>query len=104
MAGVLIGSEAVARGVVTRHELQRWYEPIYPGVYAAKGQQLSLRDRTEGAWLWSRRGGVGAAGGDRGGRRGVGVARRSVGGRGYSHRVGLAEHAATAGNSRARAV
>ena len=58
MAGVLIGSEAVARGVVTRHELQRWYEPIYPGVYAAKGQQLSLRDRTEGAWLWSRRGGI----------------------------------------------
>jgi hypothetical protein len=55
MAGVLIGSEAVARGVVTRHELQRWYEPIYPAVYAAKGQQLSLRCRTEGAWLWSRR-------------------------------------------------
>ena len=55
MAGVLIGSEAVARGDVTRHELQRWYDPIYPGVYAARGQQLSLRHRTEGAWLWSRR-------------------------------------------------
>jgi hypothetical protein len=55
MAGVLIGSEAVARGVVTRHELRRWYEPIYPGVYASKRQQLSLRHRTEGAWLWSRR-------------------------------------------------
>lgn len=55
MGGVLIGSEAVARGVVTRHELRRWYAPIYPGVYAPKRQQLSLRDRTEGAWLWSRR-------------------------------------------------
>lgn len=55
MAGVLIGSEAVARGVVTRHELQRWYRPIFPGVYAEKRQQLSLRQRTEGAWLWSRR-------------------------------------------------
>ena len=55
MAGVLIGSEAVARGVVTRHELQRWYEPVYPGVYAPKGQQLSLWRRTEGAWLWSQR-------------------------------------------------
>jgi hypothetical protein len=55
MAGVLIGSEAVARGVVTRHELRRWYQRIYPGVYAAKGEQLSLRHRTEGAWLWSRR-------------------------------------------------
>ena len=55
MAGVLIGSEAVARGVVTRHELQRWYRPIFPGVYAEKRQQLSLRNRTEAAWLWSRR-------------------------------------------------
>lgn len=55
MAGVLIGSEAVAGRVVTRHELRRWYEPIYPGVYAERGQQLSLRLRTEGAWLWSRR-------------------------------------------------
>ncbi|OMC16777.1 endonuclease domain-containing protein [Mycobacterium sp. SP-6446] len=55
MQAVFIGSEAVARGVVTRHEVRRWYEPIYPGVYAARGQQLSLRDRTEGAWLWSRR-------------------------------------------------
>ncbi|OBI88689.1 hypothetical protein [Mycobacterium sp. 1245805.9] len=58
MAGVLIGSEAVARGVLTRHELQRWYRPIFPGVYAERGQQLSLRHRTEGAWLWSRRGAV----------------------------------------------
>jgi hypothetical protein len=55
MAGVLIGSEAVARGLVTRHELQRWYRPIFPGVYAEQRQQLSLRQRTEGAWLWSRR-------------------------------------------------
>lgn len=58
MTGVLIGSEALARGVVTRHELWRWYEPIYPGVYAPKGQQLSLAQRTEGAWLWSRRKGI----------------------------------------------
>jgi hypothetical protein len=40
---------------VTRHELQRWYRPIFPGVYAEQRQQLSLRHRTEGAWLWSRR-------------------------------------------------
>jgi hypothetical protein len=55
MRVVFLGSEAIASADVTRHELQRWYEPIYPGVYAAKGQQLSLRHRTEGAWLWSRR-------------------------------------------------
>ncbi|BBY24252.1 hypothetical protein MSTO_44570 [Mycobacterium stomatepiae] len=55
MRAVFIGSEAIASGDVTRHELQRWYWPIFPGVYFAKGQQLSLRHRTEGAWLWSRR-------------------------------------------------
>jgi hypothetical protein len=55
MQEVFIGSEAIASADVTRHALRRWYEPIYPGVYAARGQQLSLRHRTEGAWLWSRR-------------------------------------------------
>ena len=55
MAAVFIGSEAVDSGDVTRHELQRWYRPIYPGVYAPKRHNLSLRDRTTGAWLWSRR-------------------------------------------------
>jgi hypothetical protein len=55
MAQVLIGSEAVAQGVMTRHELHRWYRPIFPGVYAARRDQLSLRHRTEGAYLWSRR-------------------------------------------------
>lgn len=55
MRAVFSGSEAIASATVTRHELQRWYEPIFPGVYAQKRQRLSLRDRTEGAWLWSRR-------------------------------------------------
>lgn len=55
MRAVFIGSEAIASATVTRHELQRWYEPIFPGVHAQKRQRLSLRDRTEGAWLWSRR-------------------------------------------------
>lgn len=55
---VFRGSEAIERGDVTRHELQRWYRPIFPGVYTEAGQQLSLRQRTEAAWLWSRRRGV----------------------------------------------
>ncbi|MCV7050591.1 hypothetical protein H7H82_08280 [Mycobacterium heidelbergense] len=50
MAMAFIGS-----GDVTRHELRRWYRPVYPGVYAPKGDSCSLRDRTVGAWLWSRR-------------------------------------------------
>jgi Protein of unknown function (DUF559) len=53
VASVVIGSEAVRDGVVTRHELSRWYRRLHPGVYA-QGQP-NLRDRIVGAWLWSRR-------------------------------------------------
>ncbi|AKN15863.1 hypothetical protein MHAE_09580 [Mycobacterium haemophilum DSM 44634] len=53
MASVFVGT-----GDVTRHKLQRWYHPVYPGVYAPKDHNLSLRDRTVGAWLWSGRRGV----------------------------------------------
>ncbi|WP_437339780.1 endonuclease domain-containing protein [Mycobacterium asiaticum] len=48
-------NEALRRADVTRHELRRWYRPVFPGVYVAAGQQLSLRDRTQAAWLWSQR-------------------------------------------------
>ena len=58
MGEIFIGSEAVAAGVVTRHELQRWYRPIYPNVHVPRGSDPSLRDRTVGAWLWSKRNGV----------------------------------------------
>ncbi|ORB89962.1 hypothetical protein [Mycobacterium persicum] len=55
MTAVFLGSEAVTSRKVTRHELQRWYRPVYPGVYAPQRHNLSLRDRTIGAWLWSGR-------------------------------------------------
>lgn len=58
MQRVFLGSEAVANGDVTRHELQRWYRSIFPDVYLAKREPASLRDRTIGAWLWSQRRGV----------------------------------------------
>jgi hypothetical protein len=58
MGEVFVGSEAVACGQVTRHELQRWYRPMYPNVHAPSGRPLSIRDRTVGAWLWSKRGGI----------------------------------------------
>lgn len=57
-AVVFRGSEAIARGAVTRHELQRWYRPVFPGVYTEAGQTLSLRLRTQAAWVWSRRRGI----------------------------------------------
>jgi hypothetical protein len=55
---IFIGSEAVANGVVTRRELRRWYRPLYPNVHVPRGKEPSLRDRTVGAWLWSKRSGI----------------------------------------------
>jgi hypothetical protein len=58
MGELLIGSEAIAGGVVTKYELQRWYRPVFRNVHAPRNRVLSLRDRTVGAWLWSHRGGI----------------------------------------------
>lgn len=55
MGEIVVGSEAVAAGVVTRHELARWYRPFFPNVHAPRGHELTLRDRAVGAWLWSKR-------------------------------------------------
>jgi hypothetical protein len=58
MGEVILGGEAVAAGVVTRHELRRWYRNLFRGVYVRKDRDVSLRDRATGAWLVSRRTGV----------------------------------------------
>lgn len=55
MAEVFIGSEAVARGELTKSDLRRRHRAIFRDVYVAGGSEPSLRDRTIGAWLWSRR-------------------------------------------------
>lgn len=52
-----LGSEAVAQGAVSRHRLGRCRR-IYPDVYLPADQPATLRDRIEGAWLWSRRRGI----------------------------------------------
>jgi hypothetical protein len=58
MAEVFIGSEALAAGRVTRHELGRWYRPIHRGVYTEKNADLTFRERTVAAWLATNRKGV----------------------------------------------
>lgn len=50
-----LGSEGVASGAVSRHELRRYYRAILPDVYFDKRSAPSLRQRTTAAWLWSRR-------------------------------------------------
>ncbi|OCB53683.1 hypothetical protein A5722_23590 [Mycobacterium vulneris] len=53
MSGVLVGSEALTTQLVTRNELRRHYQRLFPDVYV-RGEP-TLRDRTIGAWLWSGR-------------------------------------------------
>jgi hypothetical protein len=55
---VFVGSEAMAAGQLTRHELRAFHRRIHPDVYTAKSARLTLEDRITAAWLWSRRRGI----------------------------------------------
>ena len=50
-----IGSEVLARGILTRGQLRWNYRPIFRDVYLTKDVTPSLNDMTVGAWLWSGR-------------------------------------------------
>ena len=50
-----IGSEALACGALSRHQLRTQYRAVLPNVYLARDVELSLELRTSAAWLWSRR-------------------------------------------------
>jgi very-short-patch-repair endonuclease len=50
-----IGTEALAAGALTRHELRKYYTAIMPNVYLQKRAQPSLGQRVVAAWLWSHR-------------------------------------------------
>lgn len=58
MRNVFLGSEALAQGRLTEHELRRWHRALFRDVYVPAGHQPTLRDRIEGAWLRSGRSGV----------------------------------------------
>ncbi|MEZ0365295.1 hypothetical protein ACAG26_16565 [Mycobacterium sp. pUA109] len=50
-----IGSEALTAGLVSWHELGKYYQPIMPNVYLDQRLRPSLRHRIAAAWLWSHR-------------------------------------------------
>ena len=50
-----IGSEALARGELSKHQLRTRYQALFPNVYLPKQVQPSLHQRIVGAWLWSGR-------------------------------------------------
>jgi len=52
---IIVGSEALAAGLVTRQILRTRYVKLHYNVYARKGVQLDVADRARAAWLWSRR-------------------------------------------------
>jgi hypothetical protein len=57
MGEIFLGREALGDGL-KRHELRRWYRPLFRGVYIPKNAVPSLHDRTLGAWLTTNRTGV----------------------------------------------
>jgi very-short-patch-repair endonuclease len=52
---IIVGSEALAAGLVTRQALRTKYVKLHHNVYAARGQKLDPHDRAIAAWLWSGR-------------------------------------------------
>jgi very-short-patch-repair endonuclease len=55
MGGPILGSEAVASGVVTRGQLRWNYRTIYPDVYLLRDVVLTMSTKAAVAWLWSKR-------------------------------------------------
>ncbi len=52
---LIVGSEALACGSLTRGQLRWNYRPIFPDVYLPKSMCRSLEVMAVGAWLWSGR-------------------------------------------------
>jgi hypothetical protein len=50
-----VGSEALASGMLNRHQLRTRYRALMPDVYVPRLCQPSLRQRIAAAWLWSHR-------------------------------------------------
>ena len=58
MAEPFLGSEALARGALNRHQLRTQYRSVLPNVYLPKQVQPGLGQRIAAAWLWSNRRGT----------------------------------------------
>jgi hypothetical protein len=53
MSEPFVGSEALARGLLSRHQLRTQYRAVLPNVYLPKQIRPSLQQRITAAWLWS---------------------------------------------------
>jgi very-short-patch-repair endonuclease len=52
---IVMASEAIASGRLTRRELDRDYTKLFRNVYARNGVRLTARDKAIAGWLWSGR-------------------------------------------------
>ena len=50
-----VGSEALARGDLSRHQLRTRYQALFPNVYLARTETPSQHALITAAWLWSHR-------------------------------------------------
>jgi hypothetical protein len=53
-----IGSEAVASGALTPHQLRTRFVAVHRDVFVSRDIELTAIDRAQAAWLWSKRRGV----------------------------------------------
>ncbi len=53
MGPVILGSQAIKCGELTRGQLRWRYQRLFPNVYLRRDTPVSLYHRTVGAWLWS---------------------------------------------------
>jgi hypothetical protein len=52
---LIVATEALADGSLTRRDLRRSYVKVHRNVYAPTGAKLTALDRAHAAWLWSGR-------------------------------------------------
>lgn len=55
MAQLIVATEALAAGTLTRRDLARRFVKVHRNVYAPRGAELTAADRAIAAWMWSGR-------------------------------------------------
>lgn len=58
MGQPFVGSEAVARGVLTKSQLETRYTRVLRDIYIDRNAEITAVERAEAGWLWTRRLGV----------------------------------------------
>lgn len=58
MEGPILGSEAVANGIISRGTLRWNYRKLFPDVHLHRDEAATIATKARGAWLWTQREGV----------------------------------------------